>query len=81
MSKDDQDLFSQSALKAAQEERSNTIEDTDKFINNSTDFCKGFFNLEASELEKFQNLTKNVYKSNFVKNNITPGLIKKIISA
>jgi TRAP-type C4-dicarboxylate transport system substrate-binding protein len=80
LSEEDKILFQTAAKKSALEERTTTIQDTEEFINNSKQHCKGFYQLDDEQLERMKILTSSVYKSNFVKNHISPALVKKIVN-
>jgi TRAP-type C4-dicarboxylate transport system substrate-binding protein len=81
LSEEDKNLFKQTAKKTALMERQETIADSVKFVEDSKNRCAGFFEFSVDEINKFKELTKEIYNSNLVKKMFTPALVKKILTA
>jgi TRAP-type C4-dicarboxylate transport system substrate-binding protein len=81
LSDSDKKIFKDTAKKTALIERTETINDSARFVEESKERCKGFFEFNADEMVKFKNLTSQIYKSDLVKNIFTPALLKKIVAA
>jgi len=81
LSEEDKILFKNAAKKTALLERTETIEDSKNFELDAKNRCEGFFQLSDSEIQKFKDLTSEIYKSDLVKNIFSPVVLKKIIAA
>jgi TRAP-type C4-dicarboxylate transport system substrate-binding protein len=80
LSENDQKLFKETAKKTALIERTETIKDSEKFVEQSKNRCSGFFEFGVDEMKKFKEMTSEIYKSELVKNLFAPTLLKKIMA-
>ena len=74
----DQEIFKLAAKQAAEQERKQTVIDSEEFKKNHLNFCSGLYEFSDDDIEKFKLATRKLYTSDFAKNSFNPGLLKAI---